>query len=130
MIYYPMELKPPTLEGILRGLRLSGASETEQRGGVVAAVEAGKLFPLEIEELRRIGWLDAPGHPEGQGTYYYHDTVVFRDRPNGLGWDRWRGQSWEPATGTLYPSFEEYLHMRRITEQEARARIPAAFADD
>jgi hypothetical protein len=62
--------------------------------------------------------------------YYYYCTVVFRDRPNGIGWDRWRGQSWEPATGTLYPSFEEYLHMRRITEQEARARIPAAFADD
>jgi hypothetical protein len=51
--------------------------------------------------------------------YFYYDTCVFRTRPNGIGWDRWHGGEWKHATGILYPSFEEYLHLQEITEQEA-----------
>jgi hypothetical protein len=51
--------------------------------------------------------------------YFYYDEVVFRSQTPGR-YDRWHGGEWKHATGILYPSFEEYLHLREISEQEAQ----------
>jgi hypothetical protein len=53
----PLTLEPPTLDSILRWLKVSTEPEAVQRGTVAAAARAGKLFPLQRAELRKQGWI-------------------------------------------------------------------------